>query len=844
MTYCSTRRLAFAVLGTMLVAPAVLAQPPVLRKSVAASGGTDAADGGVRLRGTVGQAAAGRVGDGDTGVGQGFWGGAASSAPSVATLVVNSAADPGDGICNAAECTLREAITASNASTGRDVIHFAIPGGGLKTITPLTPLPAVTSPVEIDGYSQPGARANTRAVGNDAVLRIELNGNGAAFEGLVLTAGASAVRGLVIDQFNGNGRGYGITLQTGGGTTIAGNWIGVDPTGTMDRANSRGGIYLLNSAGDTIGGTAPADRNVIVGEGNTAIYDEGTGGGHTIQGNYVGTNAAGTMALARGGIWLVSSGTLIGGTAPGARNVLSTVAVSGIAFREEGASSNTVQGNYIGVTADGTAALAPSNGLYGIYVLRAGGNLVGGTTAAARNVIASINGAIYLSGSPTNGAGNTIQGNYLGTDAAGTAVLPAGGSAGAAVRIEGAGNTVVGGTAPGAGNVLAGSSTGVIFYGSLPGNVVQGNFIGTNAAGTAALPNNEGILFAGFGSDDGNLIGGTTAPARNVISGNAGDGIRYGRGDENVIQGNYIGVAADGTTPLRNGGHGIEIGQGSRNRIGGTEPGAGNVIANNGVPLGGVHYGVVVFNGTSNAIEGNAVYGNLGVAINLYSSGGDPGATPNDPGDADDGPNRLQNTPVLDAVAIHPGTLTVTYRVDTAPANATYPLRVEVFRAFNGEGGAALLGTDDYTAADYAGCGSAPCPKAVSVPLAAPLAASDGVTATATDADGNTSEFTALIVPPVGVEDAAAPAVTALLAPAPNPSGGATRLRYALATAGPVRLALFDALGREVAVVVDGERSAGDHSEALDASALATGVYVVRFEAGDSVQTRRFVVVR
>ena len=840
---CSLR---LGVVAVLLAVPAVRAQTTTLLKSVVASGGTDATTGTTRLRGTLGQAVAGRVSGGSHVLDQGFWASPGTGGPVVfgPTLVVNSTADPGDGTCDAANCTLREAITTSNGTASNEEILFDISGTGLHTITPLTPLPALTDTVRVDGYSQPGASANTLAVGNNAVMRIELNGNGAAFAGLTVTAGGSVVRGLVIDQFSGNGLGYGIILQTGGANTVAGTWIGVDPTGTLDRSNSRGGIYMEGSAANVIGGTDPADRNVIIGVGNTAIFEQGTGGGHTIQGNYVGTNATGTAALARGGIWLVSSGTLIGGTAPGARNVLSTGGgVPGVFFSEEGASDNTVQGNYIGVTADGAAALAPSSGSSGISVQRAGGILIGGTTEAARNVIATLGGAIYLFGAPTSGAGNTIQGNYLGTNAAGTALVLAGVSAGAAVRIEGVGNTLVGGTAPGAGNVIAGSTVGVLLYSALPGNVVQGNFIGTNAVGTAALPNAEGVVFGGLAPSDESTIGGTTAAARNVISGNTGDGIRLASGSGNTIQGNHIGVAADGTTALGNGGHGVELGVGNGNRVGGTAPGAGNVIAYNGLPSG-QGYGVWVQFGTGNAIEGNAIYGNGRIAINLLSGDAADGATANDPGDADAGPNNVQNTPEITASTLVGDQLTVSYEVDTAPANAAYPLRIEFFRALDGAGGAAFLGSDTYTEADHGGCGAAPCAKTVTVTPAAALVLTDLLTATATDADGNTSEFSAMARSVPTEPGAEAPTSTTLYAPAPNPAVGRSRLRYDLSEAGRVRLAVYDLLGREVALLVDADQFVGRFEADLETGALASGVYVVRLQSGATIQSHRLTVLR
>src|SRR5690606_14400708 len=156
---------------------------------------------------------------------------------------------------------------------------------------------------------------------------------------------------------------------------------------------------------------------------------------------------------------------------------------------------------------------------------------------------------------------------------------------------------------------------------------------------------------------------------------------------------------------------------------------------------------------------------------------------------------------------------TVTYLVDTAPANATYPLRVEFFRADAGGEGAAFLRADAYTQADYGGCGLPPCPKAVTF-NAAGFTAADAAVATATDDAGNTSEFSApvsegaaAVASAMGVDEA--PAETALHAPAPNPAAGRVVVRYDVAKAGRVRVTVYDLLGREVAMLVDGAVAAG-----------------------------------
>ncbi len=213
-----------------------------------------------------------------------------------ATIVVTNTNDTEAG-------SLRQAITTSNASVGvPDTISFAIPGAGLHSITPLSILPTITDPVMIDGYTQPGSSANALAVGNNSNHLIELNGNGAALHALNITAGNSTVRGLVINNFIGNGSDIAITLQTNGGNTVVGCFLGLTADGTAAARNRDFGIDIESSPSNTIGGTTPAARNVIAGN-NTQIFVNGNASsGTTIQGNYIGTNAAGTAVLSSGGV--------------------------------------------------------------------------------------------------------------------------------------------------------------------------------------------------------------------------------------------------------------------------------------------------------------------------------------------------------------------------------------------------------------------------------------------------------------------------------------------------------------------------------------------------------------
>jgi len=629
--------------------------------------------------------------------------------------------------------SLRFAIGQVNADAGStaaapDTIAFAI-GNGPRTIAPVTLLPAITRPVIVDGTTQPGF--------NPAIPApiIELSGgslNPASGSGLVVAGGSSTIQGLVIDRFQG----YGIILQGAGGDAIRGDYVGTDATGAAAAVNG-GGIDVNTSSGNTIGGTTPGARNVILGGGNNAIVIE-AGAGNVIQGNRIGTNAAGSAPLGTTGVDLATANNTIGGTAAGAGNVISRVGSNAITLREAAATGNLIQGNSIGVDAAGTAPLG-NNG--GIELIRAGGNTIGGTTAAARNLIA---GGVRVDGPAT---GVIIQGNYIGLNAAGTAAV--GASFGDGVALEGANGNTVGGTAPGAGNVLSGNNLRGVRIADGSNNVVQGNLIGTDATGRVAIPNvNGGIILvtpSGAGPDtltSGNTIGGTAAGARNVISGNLSDGIYVAFAQGNLIQGNLIGVAADGATPLGNQSNGVEIGSGSGNTIGGNTPGAGNLIAHNGLR------GVVVFsvNGdglsqsTGDAILGNSIFANTRLGIDLNGDG----VTLNAPGlhTGFNTPNNLPNYPVITGVTPTPGGgTTVTGTLNSTP-NTTFT--VQFFRndapdpSSFGEGQTFLgQSTNVRTLAD----GNA----TFTVTLPATVSPTQFVTATATDPGGNTSEFSQLV---------------------------------------------------------------------------------------------------
>jgi CSLREA domain-containing protein len=352
------------------------------------------------------------------------------SAATLSAGVVITVTSAADTAANDGVCTLREAITSANTNTASggaagecvagavslDLIEFNVTGGCAVpcTITPGTALPSITAPVIVNGYSQPGASANTLAVGNDAVLKIEINGTTAGGVGLTLAAGSggSTIRGLVVNRFA-----TAILVQSAG-NLLAGNFIGIDPTGTIARSNSNHAIEITG-AGNTVGGTTPAARNVIsgsnVGQGRAGVRSTGSGAtGNIFQGNYVGTNAAGTAAIPSwfGILCETGGGHTIGGTVAGARNVVSGNSNTGVNL--DGSSNNTVFGNLIGVNATNTAPLP--NGNQGLRTDNSSGNVIGGTGAGEPNVL-SFNGDIGVRiafGFNTTVRGNTIRGNVDG----------------------------------------------------------------------------------------------------------------------------------------------------------------------------------------------------------------------------------------------------------------------------------------------------------------------------------------------------------------------------------------------------------------------------------------------
>ena len=291
-------------------------------------------------------------------------------------------------------------------------IDFDIPGGGIQTINLLSALPPITASVTLDATSQPGYSGTPLIVldGTSACANVD---------GLDITAGGSTIRGLAIDHFSQ----HGISISVNGGNTIVGNYIGIDAAGTGAAGNGSDGI-LIASNNNLVGGTIATDQNIIPGNARDGIFIS-SGNNNQIEGNYIGTDVTGTTALANAdeGVEIAwGTGNIIGGTAAGAGNVISGNGQLGVwlyGSNGVGANSNFVEGNFIGTDATGTVGLG--NGFGGIEITASNANTIGGTTAAARNVISSNTG--YGVTLETSSSNNIVEGNFIGTAADGVTAL-------------------------------------------------------------------------------------------------------------------------------------------------------------------------------------------------------------------------------------------------------------------------------------------------------------------------------------------------------------------------------------------------------------------------------------
>lgn len=377
------------------------------------------------------------------------------------------------------QCTLRAAIEEANDTAGADTIDFDIGAGtGAKTISPTSGLPTITDAVAIDGYTQAGASENTLEEGNDTDLKVQLDGSGAGVDaiGLRIDASDCTIEGLVIKNFNA----FGVLIEgaRATGNRVKGNFVGVSRDGTIDRGNGIG-VYVVGEA-NTVGGTQPEGRNVISGNDQSGVQIADTGAmDNEVKGNYIGPSADGTADLGNGyGVVIDANDNTVGGTAPGAGNVISGNNSYGVYITTE-ATDNKLEGNYVGTTADGDGGLG--NDSHGMYVA-GDSNTIGGTVSGAGNVISGNDGyGVFISG-VSGGNENRVEGNSIGTTADGTGDL--GNVRGGVTLQNGPDFTAVGGTLPGAANRIAHNGengVSVVDTSDVTGSDAEGNYILSNA---------------------------------------------------------------------------------------------------------------------------------------------------------------------------------------------------------------------------------------------------------------------------------------------------------------------------------------------------------------------------
>ena len=387
-------------------------------------------------------------------------------------FVVNSTGDgadanPGNGICltSSGTCTLRAAIGEANARTGANTINFSIPGAGVQTIQLASTLPTLsdtTGPTLIDGYSQPGALANTAALADNAQLKIEVRGNGLfSNDGLTITSPGNTIKGIAFYNLHHS---IFIFEQNATGNGVYGCFVGTDAAGTFGHTAT--------------GGTAGNGVSMFAGAANNQV----------------------------------------GGTSLAERNVISGNSRHGVVTYNAGSDNNTVYNNIIGLSPDGARRLP--NLKHGIDInADSSFNVVGGTGSGMRNVISGNGGPDFDAGIElshgTITTGNQVVGNYIGTDLTGTTAPSWTYNDNLGIRIEdGVKNTLV------SDNVIVNNRSGGIKVDAVgaSGNVITTNRIGITLSGQAAPNNNYGIA-VGVGATN-NRIG-----PGNTIANNAGIGV-------------------------------------------------------------------------------------------------------------------------------------------------------------------------------------------------------------------------------------------------------------------------------------------------------------------------------
>ena len=544
------------------------------------------------------------------------------------------------------------------------------------------------------------------------------------------------------------------------------------------------------------------------------------------------------------GLWLAdgSSGSIIRG-----------LSIGNFAFRAIyiDSNDNIVEKNYIGVLQDGTDY---GNG-HGISI---GGNdnRVGGVgnvsvfSDIGRGNVIGFNGS---SGITNFGDRNVIRRNFIGMDPSGQNI----GNGAEGIFEYTSENTTIGGPLRRYGNRIGFNGTDGIYVHSLTNAItIRNNYIGTDNNGNDRGNSDKGIHI--FQSSQ-HTIGGNKNRG-NIIGFNT-EGIYLDRTDGNVIQGNHIGVDPDGNH-IGNEGTGIYM-----DWVNGTVNNVIGYAASDSIPPNAPKGNVVAYNDGAgivmqsafddqNAMRGNAIYSNADLGIDLN----DDGPTLNDSTDTDNGPNNLQNYPDVIRAFYREGSdeIAIEFSVSSGLNRSTYPLTIDAFLAddpVSGEG-KTYLGTLSYTTPDVIDRFEIPATSIAWAP-------EDVVVLMATDADGNSSEFSpasdslggpgSLAV--VAIDESARHTDTIYHAPIenraptvdtyPNPFNPQTTITIGLPTSSHVRISAHDMLGRQVALLHNGNLSAGiTHTFTFNGTGLASGTYLLRVAGGGFVETRRVTLLK
>ena len=625
-------------------------------------------------------------------------------------LLVTSAADPGDGVCDST-CTLRDAILTVNGLPLPVRIEFAI-GSGAVVIRPQSALPFLERRgMVVDGSTQPGF---------SGLPLVMLDGRDAALaSGLVATGPDVEFRSLAVGNFPR----YGLAAvgEAADGVRFFGNWAGLSADGRTPAPNLLSGIAVVAGADNAIIGDSCAGcGNRLAGNSNAERSGHGVliGGSGTlnarVRGNVIGLGTDGTAVPNDDGILIVDGAhAAVGGAAAADGNVVSGNSVAGIEVRNTSLLTLRIEGNRVGLDEAGRRGVGND---VGIFISGGAANVLMGTPGAG-NIVSGNRVGIAVEQLAER---ITVAANVVGLDVTGQNAVP-NTEKGISV-VAGASEIEIGGIAAGAGNWIAGNGTGLVIADPATREVrVQGNQFGLALDGVTGRPNGVGIAVS---AAEAVSIGGAGVGAGNVIVASTGSGIVLDGVRRADIQGNWIGLRGD-DSPLGN-------------SVGITLTGSTLETLVQGNRIGGNSGPGVVLEGDRtlrNRLSPNVFLDNGGLAIDLNNDG----PTPNDDADTDRGPNTLLNSPVITDVrhdgriAVVLGTGVAGTRVEVYRISPSRPPFVEPHASGFGPG-AEFLGSRSVSADGV-------WEMALGVPAGVAL------TALSVDAGGNTSEFGGNFVP-------------------------------------------------------------------------------------------------